>query len=261
MSVKKRGKMGEKTEEGCRELLKKIKTNWPSSHVLNTAAAHPGRDTGLPRQPDQTAGRGWDGWRCCWETGWWWNCRQRTPGEEVDRTVSEIFSHQPILACSNTARLLSGAVTICDSVWRMRPTHPDKSRCFPGVTPSHHPAGLHRQLVHRLENNTLNSEDGVRVNITQNWNTPMHAYVNELHQHWLQVTEGGSGLHTETQLLLEVTTKRHLNTNRKSPWLAEETVVFCYIYNGLGLPWRHFSVTDWLFHSHFVCSQGSKIIK
>lgn len=58
MSVKKRGKMGEKTEEGCRELLKKIKTNWPSSHVLNTAAAHPGRDTGLPRQPDQTAGRG-----------------------------------------------------------------------------------------------------------------------------------------------------------------------------------------------------------
>ena len=45
----------------------------------------------------------------------------------------------------------------------------------------------------------------------------MHAYVNELHQHWLQVTEGGSGLHTETQLLLEVTTKRHLNTNRKSP--------------------------------------------
>jgi len=34
--------------------------------------------------------------------------------------------------------------------------------------------------------------------------------MNELHQHWLQVTEGGSGLHAETQLLLEVTTKGNL---------------------------------------------------
>lgn len=33
MSAKKRGKMGEKTEEGCHELLKRIKINWSSSHV------------------------------------------------------------------------------------------------------------------------------------------------------------------------------------------------------------------------------------
>lgn len=38
--------------------------------------------------------------------------------------------------------------------------------------------------------------------------------MDELHQHWLQVAEGGSGLHTETQLLLKVTAKRHLNQTR-----------------------------------------------
>lgn len=44
----------------------------------------------------------------------------------------------------------------------------------------------------------------------------MYTDVYELHQHGLQVTEGGSGLHTETQLLLEVTTKRHLNADTQN---------------------------------------------
>lgn len=54
----------------------------------------------------------------------------------------------------------------------------------------------------------------VRMDITHKLNiqTQICTDVNELHQHWLQVTEGGSGLHTETQLLLEVPTKRNLNT-------------------------------------------------
>lgn len=38
----------------------------------------------------------------------------------------------------------------------------------------------------------------------------MYTDVNELHQDRLQVTEGGSGLHTETQLLLKVTAERNL---------------------------------------------------
>lgn len=40
--------------------------------------------------------------------------------------------------------------------------------------------------------------------------------MNELHQHWLQVTEGGSGLHTETQLLLKVTPKGNLDNNNNT---------------------------------------------
>lgn len=32
--------------------------------------------------------------------------------------------------------------------------HSDKRRRFPGVVSSHHPAGLHRQLVHRLREQT-----------------------------------------------------------------------------------------------------------
>ena len=40
--------------------------------------------------------------------------------------------------------------------------------------------------------------------------------MNELHQHWLQVTEGGSGLHTETQLLLKVTPKGNLDDNNNA---------------------------------------------
>lgn len=40
--------------------------------------------------------------------------------------------------------------------------------------------------------------------------------VNELHQHWLQVTEGCSGLHAEAQLLLEVPTEVNLNANRQN---------------------------------------------
>lgn len=62
----------------------------------------------------------------------------------------------------------------------------------------------------------MNIEDGVCVSITRRLNVLMFTDVNELHQHWLQVTEGGSGLHTETQLLLEVTTKVNLNTNRQN---------------------------------------------
>lgn len=45
-----------------------------------------------------------------------------------------------------------------------------------------------------------------------NLQTQIHTDVNELHEYRLQVTEGGSGLHTETQLLLKVTAKRNLNT-------------------------------------------------
>lgn len=56
----------------------------------------------------------------------------------------------------------------------------------------------------------------VCVSITRRLNVLMFTDVNELHQHWLQVTEGGSGLHTETQLLLEVTTEVNLNTNRQN---------------------------------------------
>lgn len=41
------------------------------------------------------------------------------------------------------------------------------------------------------------------------------AYMNELHQDRLQVTEGGSSLHTETQLLLKVTTKGNLKCREK----------------------------------------------
>lgn len=40
--------------------------------------------------------------------------------------------------------------------------------------------------------------------------------MDELHQHWLQVAEGGSGLHTEAQLLLKVPAKRHLNQTENS---------------------------------------------
>lgn len=43
----------------------------------------------------------------------------------------------------------------------------------------------------------------------------MFTDVYEMHQHWLQVAEAGSGLHTETQLLLKVATKGNLSTNRK----------------------------------------------
>lgn len=50
----------------------------------------------------------------------------------------------------------------------------------------------------------------------------MFTNVNELHQHWLQVTEGGSGLHTEAQLLLKVTAKRHLNQTRFSTFSLEK---------------------------------------
>lgn len=39
--------------------------------------------------------------------------------------------------------------------------------------------------------------------------------MNELHQDRLQVTEGGSSLHTETQLLLKVTTKGNLKCREK----------------------------------------------
>lgn len=39
--------------------------------------------------------------------------------------------------------------------------------------------------------------------------------MNELHQDRLQVTEGGSSLHTETQLLLKVTTKGNLKCRKK----------------------------------------------
>lgn len=42
------------------------------------------------------------------------------------------------------------------------------------------------------------------------------AYMNELHQDRLQVTEGGSSLHTETQLLLKVTTKGNLKCREKN---------------------------------------------
>ena len=38
----------------------------------------------------------------------------------------------------------------------------------------------------------------------------------ELHQDRLQVATGSSGLHTETQLLLKVPTKRHLGKERDS---------------------------------------------
>lgn len=34
--------------------------------------------------------------------------------------------------------------------------------------------------------------------------------VDEVHQHWLQVAEAGSGLHAETQLLLKVTAEGNL---------------------------------------------------
>lgn len=46
--------------------------------------------------------------------------------------------------------------------------------------------------------------------------------MNELHQHRLQVAEGGSGLHTEAQLLLKVTAKRHLNQTRNDIQLCEK---------------------------------------
>lgn len=40
--------------------------------------------------------------------------------------------------------------------------------------------------------------------------------MNELHQDGLQVTESGSSLHTETQLLLKVTTKGNLKCRKKN---------------------------------------------
>lgn len=40
--------------------------------------------------------------------------------------------------------------------------------------------------------------------------------LNELHQHWLQVTEGGPGLHAEAQLLLKVATEGHLEASGES---------------------------------------------
>ena len=52
------------------------------------------------------------------------------------------------------------------------------------------------------------------MNITLKLNTAViQSDLNELHKHWLQVTEGGSGLHAETQLLLKVPTEGDLNTN------------------------------------------------
>lgn len=47
--------------------------------------AHPGTDTGWRTRPAQRGGRGWDGWKCCWETGWWWSCKLHTPGEKQKR--------------------------------------------------------------------------------------------------------------------------------------------------------------------------------
>lgn len=41
-------------------------------------------------------------------------------------------------------------------------SHSDKRRRLPGVAPSHHPAGLHGQLVHRLRRQKID-EDGVCV--------------------------------------------------------------------------------------------------
>lgn len=57
--------------------------------------------------------------------------------------------------------------------------------------------------------------------------------MNELHQHWLQVAEGGSGLHTETQLLLKVTAKRNLNnmTEKHNKVLNKEKI-FLHLVNG-----------------------------
>lgn len=51
----------------------------------------------------------------------------------------------------------------------------------------------------------------------------IHTDVDELHQDSLQVAESGSGLHAETQLLLEVTTKGNLNaTVRPEGYTSEE---------------------------------------
>lgn len=55
--------------------------------------------------------------------------------------------------------------------------------------------------------------------------------VNELHQHRLQVTEGGSGLHTETQLLLKVTAKRHLRNKMSAVFYC----IHFYIILGLAV--------------------------
>lgn len=44
----------------------------------------------------------------------------------------------------------------------------------------------------------------------------IHTDVNEVHQYWLQVTECGSGLHAETQLLLKVTTEGNLDARTNS---------------------------------------------
>lgn len=47
--------------------------------------------------------------------------------------------------------------------------------------------------------------------------------VDEMHQHRLQVTEAGSGLHAETQLLFKVTPEGNLGSNNTSSWIQQTT--------------------------------------
>ena len=98
-------------------------------------------------------------------------------------------------------------------------THPDKGGCFAGVITPHHPPGLHGQLIHRLSHAHAHAHAHTHTQFTSSTetNTQTHqpqcrgTHVDELHQQRLQVTEGGSGLHTEAQLLLKVTAKPNLD--------------------------------------------------
>lgn len=95
-------------------------------------ASHPEINTGWLVRPDQTADKGWGGWRYCWVMGWWWNCRQHMPGQKSSQNSgnTELFS-------------------LCDP--SKRRTHSDKGCRFSGVIPFHHFSGFHCQLVNRLE--------------------------------------------------------------------------------------------------------------
>lgn len=58
--------------------------------------------------------------------------------------------------------------------------------------------------------------------------------MNKLNDNWLQVAERGSGLHTEAQLLLKVTAKRHLVSTINTI----QSIVYTIFHNSLKVAWN-----------------------
>lgn len=120
-------------------------------------------------RPDQTADKGWGGWRCCWVMGWWWNYRQHTPGQKSSQTAVAAQSSVPSDPSKPT-------------------THSDKGCRLSGVIPFHHFSGFHCQLVHRLEIIKINTS-GLQVECNKSQDE-----INGCLLTWMSCTNTGSRL-------------------------------------------------------------------